>query len=253
MTQVPGLALVTGAATGLGAELARCLVADGYAVVVAADRPEVHDVAAELRAEGGTVVAALVDLATPQGVEQLHQVVLDQPELLEVVVLDVGTGVHGRQHEVPLADDLRVVDVDVRATVHLAKLVLPDLVRRARGRLLILTSADVPGPRHATCAASQAFVHAYADAVRDEVRASGLTVTTAQRSTDITDAAATDPAGPDDAAELAREAYDALRSGTDRVDLGPARTLLAAAVAKVVPDRLTAVVAPRQLRPDQTA
>ncbi|MCW2816466.1 MAG: oxidoreductase [Nocardioides sp.] len=248
MSRVPGLALVTGAATGVGAELARCFVQDGYAVVVASDEPEVHDVAAELRAEGGTVVAALVDLAAPGGVEQLHQVVLDQPELLEAVAFTVRADAPGRQHEVPVNDDLRVVDANVRSTVHLAKLVLPDLVRRAHGRLLFLSPAAPPGPHHATYAASTAFVHSYAASVRHEVRVSGLTVTSAQPApADTASGADARDAQPsdDDAAEVAREAYEAMRSGADQVVTGSPRTRLAAAVAKVVPDRITAAVAAR--------
>lgn len=238
---VPGLALVTGAATGVGAELARFLVADGYAVVLADDDPRVLDTARAIAAEGGCAVAAQVDLATSAGVEVVHRLVLEQPEILEVVVLDLGAATEGRQHEVPVADDLRVVDADVRSTVHLVKLVLPDLVHRARGRLLLWSPlpAQADGPQPATYAASQAFARTYADTVRREVRASGLTVTWAQPG----------PDAPSDPVATAREAYDAMSAGDPEVVTG-ARTLLRAAVEMVVPDRLRphATAGPRQRR-----
>lgn len=238
---VPGLALVTGAATGVGAELARCLVDDGYAVVLADDDPRVLDTARVLAAEGGCAVALRVDLSTAAGVRAVHRLVLDQPEVLEVVVLDLGTATQGRQHEVPVAEDLRVVDADVRSTVHLVKLVLPDLVHRARGRLLLWSPlpAQAEGPQPATYAAAQAFARTYADTVRREVRASGLTVTWAQPGSD----------DPSDPAATAREAYDALCAGVPDVVTG-ARTLLRAAVEMVVPDRLRppTPAGPRQRR-----
>lgn len=234
MSLVPGLAVVTGASSGTGRELARSLAADGYAVVVAAADPQVHAVAGELAGTGATVVAAQVDLGTPAGVDELYRLVLAQPEVLQAVVLDAGATADGRQDELPLVEDLRVVDVDVRATVHLTKLLVPGLVRRASGRMLFVTSAAAPEPSRATYAASQAFVQSYAGALRQEVRASGVTVTTA--------VLPGDPAQRRPASDLAREAYDAMQRGDDQVVLGASRNLVRAAVAKVVPDRISAAV-----------
>jgi short-subunit dehydrogenase len=252
----PGLAVVTGASTGIGRAFAHLLAGEGYDLVLAADEPEVHDVAGTLEARGRTVTAIEVDLATHAGVEDLHRAVQANPTPVTVGILNAGTGVHGRIDEAPLEDQLRVIDLNVRSTVHLGVLLARDMVARQEGRLLLVSSiaGKGPGPGHATYAASKAFVHSFAEAIRHELADTGVTVTSllpGPTDTDFfarADMESTRVAqGPKDTPEeVARDGWRALVAGKDHVVAGSVRNTVQAAGAGVVPDPIAARVAARQ-------
>lgn len=258
----PGrLAVVTGASSGVGRELARCFVHDGWAVVLAADEPAVHETTRELAAEGpGPARAVQVDLATREGVEALAREVAGQPETLGAVVLNAGVAAHGRSDEVPLGDDLRVVDLDVRGVVHLLKLLLPDLVSHGSGRVLITSSvaSAVPGPHLATYDASKAFLHSYALAVGHELRGTGVTVTSvrpgpvdtsffARAGMLRTRLASSTP--QDDPTTVASDAYEAMLDGRTTIVPGSALVRLQDTVTRLLPDSVRASLASRLTRP----
>lgn len=191
-------AIVTGASSGIGLHLAKELVARGYDLVVSADNQEIHDAADSLREVGAQVWAVQSDLATADGVEEL-----------QTAVKDVG----------------RPVDVNVAAPVNLAKQLLPDMVDRGQGRVLVTASVAgvMPGPWCATYAASKSFLLSWAEAIRYELRDSGVTVTALMpgpTDTDFfgragmqdTEVAATDKDRPED---VARDGVDALMDGRD--------------------------------------
>lgn len=253
-------AVVTGASTGIGRELAACFAADGWAVLLVANEPEVAGAAADLAARTGARVEALqTDLATARGVEATASAAQALGPPVGAVALNAGVGAHGRTDRIPLADDLRVVDLDVRSPVHLLKLLLPGMVERGRGRVLVTssTAAHAPGPHHATYGAAKAFLHSWAEAVRHELRGTGVTVTSLQPGP--TDTAFFDRAdmrdtgigaGPkDDPAVVARQAYDALLAGRDQVVAGSPANHLQKLAGRLLPDRLAAAVAAVVLRP----
>lgn len=255
-TTRPGLAVVTGASTGIGRAFADLLAGEGYDLVLAADEPEVHDVAANLEAAGRTVTGIQVDLATREGVEQLHEVVAVHPSQVTVGILNAGMGVHGRFDHASLDDQLRLVDLNVRSTVHLSILLARDMVARQEGRLLLVSSiaGKGPGPGHAAYAASKAFVHSFAEATRHELADTGVTVTSLLPGP--TDTAFFDRAdmgdtrvarGPKDTAdEVARDGWRALLAGKDHVVAGSVRNTVQAAGSGLVPDPVAAKVAARQ-------
>jgi len=191
-------AIVTGASSGIGLHLAKELAARGYDLVVSADNQEIHDAADSLREVGAQVWAVQSDLATADGVEELL-----------TAVKDVG----------------RPVDVNVAAPNNLAKQLLPDMVDRGQGRVLVTASVAgvMPGPWCATYAASKSFLLSWAEATRYELRDSGVTVTALMpgpTDTDFfgragmqdTEVAATDKDRPED---VARDGVDALMDGRD--------------------------------------
>src|SRR4051812_34260161 len=133
MTQPPAgvpapLALVTGASTGIGRALAREFVDHGFDVVVVADEDRIHDAVRDLRGSGNLVVPVRADLSTAEGVETVWSVVTSTGRAPAAAALNAGPGVNGRFDQTPLDDDLRVVDLNVRSTVHLAKLVARSMV-----------------------------------------------------------------------------------------------------------------------------
>lgn len=240
------LALVTGASTGIGRALAQGFVERGYDVVVAADDDTLIDTAAELKRLGASVVAQQVDLATHAGVEQLHEAVHATGRPVAAAALNAGVGVSGHFWKTPLEADLEVVDLNVRAVVHLTKLLLPSMVAQKEGRLLFTGSVAglAPGPYHATYAASKAFVNLFAEGLRHELRGTGVTVTALMPGP--TDTAFFDRAGmrdtvigqipKDDADKVASQALDALFAGREHVVSGSILNRVGALGSGLVPD-----------------
>jgi short-subunit dehydrogenase len=254
-----GLAVVTGASTGIGRAFAEILAREGFDLVIAADETYILEVGSELAASTGRRVVPLhVDLSGGPGVEHLHEQAIAQDVPVTVAVLNAGMGVHGRFDEVDLERQLQLIDLNVRSTVHLATLLTRDMVLREEGRLLFVSSiaGKGPGPGHAAYAASKAFVHSFAEATRHELAGTGVSVTSLLPGP--TDTAFFERAGmqdtvvaqgpKDDPYDVAREGYDAMMAGRDQVVAGSARNTLQATAAALVPDRVGAAVAARQTR-----
>lgn len=246
------LALVTGGSTGIGRSLAAELLDHGYDVVIAADEDCVHDTATDLERPGASVVACQVDLTKPSDVEELYEKVRSLGGTLEAVAFNAGVGVSGKFHTTPLEADLGLVDLNVRSVVHLAKLVVPEMVERGRGRLLFTSSVAGfgPGPYQATYAASKSFVHLFAQALRHELRDTGVTVTSLMPGP--TETAFFDRAQmredtvigqmpKDDADKVARQAYAAMAAGKERVISGSLLNRVEALTQRVLPDPVKAV------------
>ena len=172
-------ALVTGGSSGIGLELVKLFARDGYDVIVAADGDGVHEVADVVADAGVDVEPVQVDLRDPDGVERLYRAATSEGRVLDAAALNAGTGRAGPFVTGPLEEDLGIVDLNVRSTVHLAKLVLTDMAARGAGRVLITSSivATMPGSHQSMYNASKSFVQSFATAVHDELRGSGVTVT----------------------------------------------------------------------------
>jgi uncharacterized protein len=245
------LAVITGASTGIGLDLARECARGGFDLVVAADESRIRWAARELRLAGaGAVVAVEADLATPSGVRELHEAIRAQGRPVDALLLNAGRGTGGAFVDVPLADDLRVIDLDVRSIVHLAKLVVPDMVARGEGRVLITSSiaAGLPGVYQATYNASKAFVQSFALALRAELEGSGVTVTALMPGpTDTPFFARNDmddtriASGPkDDPADVAADGYAAMMAGEERVVTSSLLTKAEHLGARLLPDGVKA-------------
>jgi short-subunit dehydrogenase len=255
------LALVTGASTGIGRALALELGARGHDVVLAADESRIEVAAAEVAATGVDAVAVPVDLAGPDGVEELHRRVRELDRPVAVGALNAGIGTNGRFDQSSLEDDLRVVDLNVRSTVHLAKLLVRDMLDAGEGRLLVTSSvaAVAPGPYQATYSASKAFVHSFAEAIRHELKDTGVTVTSLMPGpTDTEFFARADmeddtrlgrSTHKDDPAEVAKDAVDALLDGRSSVVSGSFLNRLQAELGTHLPDALAAPILARMVKP----
>ena len=245
------LAVVTGASSGIGLELAKVFAEHGYDLVIAAENDAIETAAAEVSGRGAQVEAVRADLATFEGNEDLAAVVLESGRPVAALALNAGVGVGGDfVDDSDLRSHLRVVDLNVRSTVHLAKRLLPDMVEHGAGRVLMTSSvaATGPGPFHSAYAASKAFVSSFAESLREELRDSGVTVTALLPGPTDTDffrrAGMTDTkvgSGPkDDPAEVAREGFEALMAGKDHVVAGSLRNKVQAVASRVLPDPVKA-------------
>ena len=252
------LALVTGASSGIGLELARLLAADGHDLVVAAEDAAIDDAAAQLRAAGVAVEPVRVDLRQPDGVELLHAAVGGRE--LDVAVLNAGVGLGRAFVDQELASVLSVVDLDVRSTVHLAHLVLRDMVARGAGRVLITSSvaSTQPGSFQAVYNASKSFVQSFAEALQDELRDSPVTITSLMpgpteteffERADLMDTRIGQSSSKDDAADVARQGYEAMVKGERKVVAASLMTKAMAATNAVTPDRVKAAAHRRMAEP----
>jgi short-subunit dehydrogenase len=258
MEQRP-LAVITGASSGIGESLARQFVQNDFDVVIAAEDARIHDTAAALRANGAEVTAAQVNLATLGGVSELHRAIVATGRAVEAIALNAGIGVGGEFVRTELERDLELIALNVTSVVHLAKLVLPAMVERRSGRMLITASiaSTMPGPYYATYAASKSFLLSFAQAIRHELRDTGVTVTALMPGPTDTRfferAGLTDTLvgrGPkDDPDDVARDGYEALMAGDDHVVAGSLKNRVQTTAAKVLPLSANAALHGRMTRP----
>lgn len=253
------LALVTGASSGIGLEVAVRLAELGHDLVVTAEDDDLALAAEGLTGQGRAVLPVRADLTTSDGVDALLAQVTGTGRPLDVLVLNAGTGVGGAFLDAPLERHLATIEVDVVAPVRLAHALVPAMVARDVGRVLVTSSvaALMPGPYYATYAASKAFVLSFAQALRYELRDTGVTVTAllpGPTDTDFFERAdmedtrvAHEP--KDDPADVARQAVDGLLAGKEKVVVRSLKTRAQAAAGAVLSDGAAAAMHARFTEP----
>jgi uncharacterized protein len=245
------LAVVTGASSGIGYELAKQFAKNGFDLLVTSTGEQIETVAAAFEQLGAKVETVQADLATYDGVETLYQQIQATGKPVEAIAINAGVGVGGAFVETDLQAELNVIELNIASSVHLAKRVVPDMVARHQGRILFTSSiaSQTPGPFQAVYAASKSFVHSFSQALRNELKDSGVTVTALMPG--ATDTNFFDRAGlentkvgaqenKDDPAEVARLGYEALMAGKDSILAESLVTKVAGLVGKVLPDPLKA-------------
>lgn len=253
------LALVTGASSGIGLEIAARLAELGHDLVVTAEDEELALAADGLTRYGRAVRAVRADLTEPAGADALVADVTGTGRPLDVLVLNAGSGAGGAFLDVPLDRHLETIALDVVAPVRLARALLPAMVARGVGRVLVTSSvaALMPGPYYATYAAAKAFDLSFAQALRYELRDTGVTVTVLLPGPTDTDffehAGMADTragrGGKDDPADVARQAVDGLLAGDDKVVVHSVRTRLQRTVGALLSDGAGAAVQARFTEP----
>jgi uncharacterized protein len=251
MPNATRLALLTGASSGIGFELARLFANDGYDLVVAADDDAIQASADKLGAAGAGVRAVQVDLRKPDDVELLYRTATADGRSLDAAVLNAGVGRAGPFVEGDLDTDLSIVDLNVRSTVHLAKLVLRDMAARGEGKVLFTSSiaATMPGSLQTVYNASKSFMQSFSEALYDELRDTGVTVTSLMPGPTETEFfrrghmldTVVGRMPKDDPAEVAKQGYDALMNGDRKVVAASAMTKAMGVANRVLPDSVKAV------------
>lgn len=243
-------ALITGASSGIGYELAKCFAKDGYdLVLVSRNTDRLHQIADEFRQQYGlgkvTVIGA--DLSNPEAPQQVYDQVAGQGIEVSVLVNNAGVGEHGMfAHETDLQKELAMIQTNATSLVHLTKLFLKDMTRRNEGKILMLASvvSVLPNPLMAVYGATKSFIYSFSEALRNELKDSNITVTALMPGATNTDffhkagaegTRAHQQAQQTDAADVARDGYEALMSGKDKVVSG-FKNKAQVAMAHVLPD-----------------
>jgi uncharacterized protein len=255
------LAVVTGASSGIGYELARKLAHRGYDLVVTSEDSEKLGAAADALSEECPEVQIdtfEADLSEREGVRELYDHVRGLERPVNVLAANAGVGVYGEfADETSLEDEIALINLNVTSQVHLIKLVAHDMRERGSGDILITSSiaGTMPGPRMAVYAASKAFLRSFGQAVRNELKDQGVNVTVLMpgptdteffERAEMTDTVAGE--GPkQDPAEVADAAIDALEQRDDHVVPG-AKNKMQAVAAKLMSDESKARAHGKQTR-----
>jgi uncharacterized protein len=244
------LALVTGASSGIGRELAKQFAEHGFDLIVAAEDDDIHSAVSELHALGARANGVQVDLRTSDGVDELWRRAQAAGRPIEAAALNAGVGQGGPFAETPLEDELSIVDLNCRSTVHLAKFVVRHMVERGEGRILFTSSiaSTQPGAFQAVYNASKSFDQSFALALRNELKDTGVTVTALMpgpTETEFFERADMEDTKvgadeKDDPADVARDGFEALMAGKERVVSHSVKTKVFGKSGRVLPDRVKA-------------
>ena len=241
------LAIVTGASTGIGHELAKCCARNGFDLLVAADEPAIQGAAEDLRALGAAVDAVQADLSTTEGVDALYAATRGRP--VDALLANAGRGLGRSFLDQDWTAARKVVDTNVTGTLCLIQKVGRDMRARKQGRILITGSIAgfMPGTYQAVYNGTKAFLDSFSFALRHELKDTGVTVTCLMPGATETDFferadmmdTKIDTAKKDDAAEVAETGFNAMMKGEGDVVSGW-KNKLQSAIANVLPAGLTA-------------
>ncbi|MCB4821150.1 SDR family NAD(P)-dependent oxidoreductase [Roseicella aerolata] len=175
--QARPLAVVTGASTGIGRELAKCCARNGFDLVIAADEPEIEAAATEIRGLGAAVEAVQADLASIEGVDRLHAALAGRP--VTALLANAGRGLGKGFLDQEFREIRHVVDTNITGTLYLIQKIGREMRTRGEGRILITGSIAgfLPGTYQAVYNATKAFLDSFSFALRHEVKDQGITVT----------------------------------------------------------------------------
>lgn len=241
MAQKP-LAVITGASTGIGYELAKCCAREGFDLLVAADEAKINDAARDFAALGAKTEAVEADLATLEGVDRLYAKIAGRP--VDALFANAGRGLGRGFLDQDFADVRRIIDTNVTGTLYLIQKIGRDMRARRQGRILITGSIAgfFPGTFHAVYNATKAFLDSFSFALRAEIKEAGVTVTCLMPGATETDfferAGLMDTklgqAEKDEAADVARQGFKAMMNGEGDVVTGW-HNKLQSAIANVTP------------------
>ncbi|MEU9268442.1 SDR family NAD(P)-dependent oxidoreductase [Streptomyces sp. NPDC048251] len=263
MTRTPDsrpLALVTGASSGIGYELATLFAINGFDVIATGRSDKTDQAATDLARHGTTVIPVRADLARADGVQTVWRAVEETGRPLDVAVLNAGRSIGGAFLDTDLDDELALIDLNVTSVVHLAKHVARHMAAHGRGRILITSSlsATLPTPYETVYGPSRAFTRMFALGLREELKEHGITVTTLLPGATDSDFHAR--AGMDNTAfgpgmkknsrkDVARQGFLALMNGDAEVIGGDAATKRTAWKNRFLPEPLKAARHARMAKP----
>lgn len=253
--------LITGATSGIGYELAKLFAADGYhLVIVSRNQQKLEEKAVELEQGGIRVIPIAKDLFDPEEAFALYADLQSQGIHIDVLVNDAGQGVYGEFEETDIDRELDIINLNISSLVVLTKLFLKDMIDKKAGKILNLASiaSKTPGPWQAVYHGTKAFVLSFSEAIREELRDTGVTVTALMPGVTDTDffhkadmessKAVQDKAAMSDPADVAKDGYEALMAGKDKVISG-IKNKVQMAMTNVLPDSTVAHQMNEQQKP----
>ncbi len=252
-------ALITGATSGIGYELAKLFAKDQYnLVLVARNTDELEKTAAELKQSGVEVITIAKDLFNREAPLEIYEEVKAKNIRIDVLVNDAGQGQYGLFTETDINRELDIIQLNIGATIGLVKCYLPEMIARKDGKILNLSSiaGKTPGPYQSVYHGTKAFIQSFTEAIRSENKDSGVTITAllpGATETDFFNKADMQDSkilqsGLADAAKVAKDGYEALMSGDDMVISGFKNKAMIG-MTNITPDHLVADMMKKQQEP----
>ncbi|MGR3857692.1 SDR family NAD(P)-dependent oxidoreductase [Chryseobacterium indologenes] len=245
-------ALITGATSGIGYELAKLFAKDGYdLVIVARDHEELKRKADEFKNYGVNVISISKNLFLQEEVYSLYSELKMNGISPEILVNDAGQGVYGKFQDTDIHREVDIIQLNIISVIILTKLFLKDRLPEGSGKILNLASvaSKAPGPWHSVYHGTKAFVLSWSEAIREELKDSGITVTAllpGPTDTDFFNKADMNRSkileDPDNLAspeEVAADGYYALMNGDDKIISG-LKNKLSVAMANIASDSMAA-------------
>jgi uncharacterized protein len=258
MSATRQFAIVTGASTGIGLELAKCCAQNNFDLLIAADEPRIKTAAMDIRQLGAMVELVEADLSTIDGVDKLYETSKRIGRPVDALLANAGIGLGHAFLDQNFERARRVIDTNITGTVCLIHKVGNDMRRRNAGRILITGSIAgfIPGSFQAVYNGSKAFLDSFSFAIREELKATDVTVTCLMpgateteffRRADMMDTRV-GTGEKDDAAMVARSGFDAMMRGDGDVVTG-LKNKLQSAAANVIPAGVLAKLHRQQAEP----
>ncbi|WP_312766257.1 SDR family oxidoreductase [Epilithonimonas sp.] len=245
-------ALVTGATSGIGYELAKLLAQDGYnLIIVARNHDELNIKEKEFRSNGVEVISIAKNLFQAGDVYSLYAELTLNGISPEILVNDAGQGVYGKFQDTDIHREIDIINLNIVAVIILTKLFIKDRLEKGSGRILNLSSvaSKSPGPWHSVYHGTKAFIQSWTEAIREELKDSGITVTAllpGPTDTDFFNKANMNDSkilsDKDDLADpydVALDGYTALMNGDDKIVSG-LNNKLTVAMANMTTDSMAA-------------
>ena len=257
--------LITGATSGIGYELAKLFAKDNNnLVIVARNQAELDKIADELNTSNTIdIIPISKDLFKKEAASELYEEVKARGIEIGTLVNDAGQGQYGEFKDTDLDREIDIIQLNIISLLTLTKLFLKDMLSKGSGRILNLSSiaSKVPGPYQSVYHGTKAFVQSFTEALRSEVKDKGITVTALLpgatdtdffRKADMLDAKIVQDGKLDDAAVVAKDGYDALLKGDDKVISG-FKNKMQVGMSNLMPDDMAADNMKKQQKPvDET-
>jgi len=260
MENTKHFALITGASSGIGYELAKLFAKDRFnLVIVGREEASLQKTALVLEEQGVQVITVIADLFEPNAAFNLYEQIKARNIQIDVLVNDAGQGVYGKFIDTDLNQELDIIQLNVASLVTLTKLFVREMVARGSGKILNVASiaGKVPGPYQAVYHGTKAFVHSFNEAVRAEIKDTPVTITSLLpgptdtdffRKADMLDSKAVQEGELADPADVAKDGYEAMIAGKDMIISG-FKNKLQVAMGNITPDSMLAEQTGKQQEP----
>ncbi|MBX0289066.1 SDR family oxidoreductase [Hymenobacter sp. HSC-4F20] len=263
MTTSQQYALITGATSGIGYELAKLFAQDHYnLILVARNEQELQNTAAELRQHYGVEVETIAkDLFRSEAPFEVYEAVKAKGIQVSVLVNNAGQGQYGEFVETDINRELDIIQLNIGAYVVLTKKFLQEMVARNEGKILQVSSigGELPGPLQSVYHGTKAFITSFTEAIREETKETNVTITALLpgvtdtdffNKADMTEAKLVKEGHRADPAEVAKDGYEALKAGKDKIVSG-FMNKVQVAISNVIPDDLVAANLHQQAKPSE--
>ncbi len=244
------LAVVTGASSGIGYNLAKVFAENGYDLIINSETSGIQSAASDFTSLGVNVTPIQADLATFDGCKQFWQQVESTGRTLDAIAINAGVGVGGLFAETDLEKEVNMVRLNCESTVHITKYAVQKMLKQGSGKILITSSiaAEMVAPKEAVYAATKAFDLSFAKSLRYELKDTGITVTALQPGPTDTNffnradlgatKVGTEGKKESEPYNVAKQGFDALMAGDEHVYAASWKTKLEGAISGIVPDSM---------------